>query len=78
MSATQLLLRSLSDALFNIFDVADPTGPVILDSPAWVPCWHTRLLKFVKASIHANRDDTHNLHSLVHDLFVQLQDRLTS
>ena len=31
-----------------------------------------------KASIHANRDDTHDLHRLVDDLFVQFQERLTS
>ena len=30
------------------------------------------------ASIHPNRDDTHDLHRLVDDLFAQLQERLTS
>ena len=44
----------------------------------WVPGWHAPLLNLVKTSIHPNRDDTHDLHRLVDDLFVQLQERLTS
>ena len=36
------------------------------------------LLKLFKASIHANRDDTHGLHRIIDDLFGQLQERLTS
>ena len=70
-AATQLLVRSIRDALSGIFDVADPTGTITLVSPEWVPGWHAPLLKLVKASIHANRDDTHDLHRLVDDLFVQ-------
>ena len=77
-AATQLLVRSICDALSGIFDVADPTGTVTLDSPEWVPGWHAPLLKLVKASIHANRDDTHDLHRLADALFVQLQEGLTS
>lgn len=58
-AATQLLTRSIRDALSCIFDVTDPTWAVTLDSPAWVPCWHAPLLKLTEAAIHANRDDTH-------------------
>ena len=32
-AATQLLIRSMRDALSGIFDVADPTGTVTMDSP---------------------------------------------
>ena len=35
-AATQLLIRSMRDALSGIFDVADPTGTVTMDSPVWV------------------------------------------
>ena len=35
-------------------------------------------MKLIKVAIHANRDDTHDLHRLVDDLFAQLQERLTS
>ena len=66
-AATQLLVRSIRDALSGIFDVADPTGTVTLDSPTWVPRWLVSLVKLVKTSIHANRDDTHGLHRLVND-----------
>ena len=68
----------MSDALSDIFDVADPSGSVILRSPIWVPGWHAPLLKLTKASIMANRDDTHTLHRLIEDLFAQLQERLAS
>ena len=47
-------------------------------SSIWVPGWHAPLLKLTKASIMANRDDTHTLHRLVDDLFAQLQERLAS
>ena len=77
-AATQLLIRSIRDALSGIFDVADPTGTVTLTSPVWVPGWHAPLLKLTKAAISANRDDTHDLHRLIDDLFSQLQERLTS
>ena len=75
---TQLLIRSMRDALSGIFDVADPTGTVTMDSPVWVSGWHAPLLKLNKAAINANRDDTHDLHRLVDDLFLQTQERLSS
>ena len=68
----------MSDALSDIFDVADPSGSVTLRSLIWVPGWHAPLLKLTKASTMANRDDTHTLHRLVGDLFAQLQERLAS
>ena len=77
-AATQLLVRSLRDALSGIFDVADPTGTVTLTSPVWVPGWHAPLLKLTKAAITPNRDDNHDLHRLVDDLFSQLQERMTA
>ena len=77
-AATQLLIRSMRDALSGIFDVADPTGTVTMDSPIWVSGWNAPLLKLTKAAINANRDDTHDLHRLVDDLFSQLQERLSS
>ena len=77
-AATQLLIRSMRDALSGIFDVADPTGTVTMDSPVWVSGWNAPLLKLTKAAINANRDDTHDLHRLVGDLFSQLQERLST
>ena len=77
-AATQLLIRSMRDALSGIFDVADPTGTVTMDSPVWVSGWNAPLLKLTKAAINTNRDDTHDLHRLVDDLFSQLQERLSS
>ena len=77
-AATQLLIRSMRDALSGIFDVADPTGTVKMDSPVWVSGWNAPLLKLTKAAINANRDDTHDLHRLVDDLFSQLQEKLSS
>ena len=77
-AATQLLIRSMRDALSGIFDVADPTGTVTMDSPVWVSGWNAPLLKLTKAAINANRDDTHDLHRLVDDPFSQLQERLSS
>ena len=77
-AATQLLIRSMRDALSGIFDVADPTGTVSLTSPVWVPGWHAPLLKLTKAAIAPNRDDSHDLHRLTDDLFFQLQERMTS
>ena len=50
-AATQLLIRSMRDALSGIFDVADPSGTVTLTSPVWVPGWHALLLKLSKAAI---------------------------
>ena len=75
-AATQLLVHSMRDALSGIFDVADPSGSVTMRSPTWVPGWHAPLLKLTKASIIANRDDTHILHRFIDDLFAQLQERL--
>ena len=49
-----------------------------MDSPVWVSGWNAPLLKLTKAAINANRDDTHDLHRLVDDLFSQLQERLSS
>ena len=67
----------MRDALSGIFYVADSSGSVTMRSPIWVPGWHAPLLKLMKASIMANRDDTHTLHRLVEDLFAQLlQERL--
>ena len=43
-AATQLLIRSMRDALSGIFDVADPTGTVTMDSPIWVSGWNVPLL----------------------------------
>ena len=77
-AATQLSIRSIRDAQSRIFNVADPTGTVTMNSPVWVPGWHAPLLKLTKAAINANRDDTHDLHRLVDDLFSQLQDRITT
>ena len=77
-AATQLLIRPMRDALSGIFDVADPTGTVTMDSPVWVSGWNAPLLKLTKAAINANRDDTHDLHRLVDDLFSQRQERLSS
>ena len=77
-AATQLLIRSMRDALSGIFDVADPSEPVTLTSPVWVPGWHAPLLKSTKAVIAPNRDDTHDMHRLIDDLFSQLQERMTS
>ena len=77
-AATQLLVHSMRDALSGIFDVADPSGSVTMRSPTWVSGWHAPLLKLTKASIIANRDDTHILHRLIADLFAQLQERLAS
>ena len=36
------------------------------------------LLKLVKSTIYANRDDTHDLHRFIDDAFSQLQERLNS
>ena len=77
-AATQLLIRSMRDALSGIFDVADPSGTVTLTSPVWVHGWHAPLLKLTKAAIAPNRDDAHDLHRLIDDLFSQLQERMTS
>ena len=68
----------MRDALSGFFDVADPTGTVTLTSPVWVPGWHAPLLKLTKAAIAPNRDDTHDMHRLIDDLFSQLQERMTS
>ena len=76
IAAIQLLICLMRDALSWIFDVADPTGTVTMNSPVWVPGWHAPLLKVTKAAINANRDDTHDLHRLVDDLFSQLQERM--
>ena len=77
-AATKSLVHSMRDALSGIFDVADPSDSVTMRSPIWVLGWHAPLLKLTKASIMANRDDTHTLHRLVNDLFAQLQGRLAS
>ena len=66
----------MRDALSGIFDVVDPTGTVTMNSPVWVSGWHAPALKLTKAAINANRDDTHDLHHLVDDLFSQLQERM--
>ena len=68
----------MRDALSGYFDVADPSGTVTLTSPVWVPGWHAPLLKLTKAAIAPNRDDTHDLHRLIDDLFSQFQERMTS
>ena len=52
-AATQLSIRSMRDALSGIFEVADPTGTVTMDSPVWVSGWHAPLLKLTKAAINA-------------------------
>ena len=49
-----------------------------MNSPVWIPAWHAPLLKLTKAAINANRDDTHDLHRLVDDLFPQLQERIAT
>ena len=74
-AATQLLISSIRDAFSESFDVANPTGTVTMNSPVWVLGWHAPHLKLTKAAINANRDDTHDLHGLVDDLFSQLQER---
>ena len=77
-AATQLLVHSMRDALSGIFYVADPSGSVTMRCPTWASGWHAPLLKPTKASIIANRDDTHILHRLIDDLCAQLQERLAS
>ena len=47
-----------------------------MKSPVLVPGWHAPFLKLTKAAINANRDDTHDLHRLVDDLFSQLQESM--
>ena len=74
----QILAHSMRDALSGIFDVANPSGSVTMRSLTWVSGWHAPLLKITKASIIANRGDTHTLHRLIDDLFAQLQERLAS
>ena len=76
-AAAQLLVHSMRDALSGIFDVADSSGSVTMRSPTWVSGGHAPLLKLTRASIVANRDDTHILHRLI-DLFAKLQERLGS
>ena len=49
-AATQLLIRSMRDALSGIFDVADPTGTVPMGSPVWVSGRNAPLLKLTKAA----------------------------
>ena len=49
-----------------------------MNSPVWVPGWHAPLLKLTKAANNVNRDDTHDLHRFVDDLFSQLQERMTT
>ena len=78
IAATQLLIRSMRDALSGIIDVADPTGTVTMDSRVWVSGWNAPLHKLAIAAINANRDDTHDLHRLVDDLFLQLRESLSS
>ena len=78
IAATQLLIHSMRNALSGSFDVTDPTGTVTINSPVWVPGWHTPLLKRTKTAINPNRDDTHDLNRLVDDLFSQLQNRITT
>ena len=68
----------MRDALSGVFDVADLIGTVTMKSPVWVSAWHAPLLELTKAAINANRDDTHDLHRLVDDLFSQLQERMTA
>ena len=77
-AGTQLLIRSMRDALSGIFDVTDPTGTITMNSPVWIPGWHAPLLKLVNAAINGNRDDTHDLHRLVDDVFSRLQERISS
>ena len=66
----------MRDALSGIFDVTDPTGTATMNSTVWVPGWHAPLLKLTNAAINVNRDDNHDLHRLVDDLFSQLQERM--
>ena len=68
----------MRDALSAIFDVADPTGTVTMNSPVWVLGWYAPLLKLTEAVINANRDNIRDLHRLVDDLFSQLQERITT
>ena len=71
---TQLLIRSMRDTLSGIFDVTVPTGTVTMNSSVWIPGWHAPRLKLTKAAINANRDNTHDLHRFVDDLFSQIQE----
>lgn len=68
----------MRDCLSGIFNFTDPTGTVTFDSPAWVSGWNVPLLKLTKPVIHAHRDDTHDLHHLVDELFAQLQEKMSS
>ena len=76
--ATQLLLRSIRDALSGISNVPDSVGAVTLESPTWVPGWHAPLLMVMKDVFPLDHDDTHDLHRLVDELFRQLQERMIS
>ena len=49
-----------------------------MDSPVWVSGWHAPLLKLTKSAINANRDDTHDLHRFLDDLFLKIQEMLSS
>lgn len=66
----------MRDALSGIFDVADPSGIVTLAIPAWVSGYHSPLITLTKYAIHANRDDTYDLHRFVY-LFAKLHERMT-
>ena len=77
-AATQLLMHPKRDAVSGFFNVANPTGISTMDSPTWGSGWHAPLLILTKASIHAGREDTQDLHRLVDDLFSQIQKRLNS
>ena len=43
-------------------------------SSTWVLGWHAPLFKLTKASIIPNRDDSHDSHRLVDDLFEPFND----
>ena len=68
----------MCDALFGIFYVAEPTDTMKMSSPTSVPGWHTPLLKLKEAFIQAYRDNTHDLHRFVDDLFLQFRERLNT
>lgn len=68
----QLFMNSMRDTLSGLFDVANPSATVTLDSPTWVSGWHDLLLALTKSAIHANRDDTQEFRRRFDDLFAHL------
>lgn len=63
-AGTQLFVNSMRDALSECFYVDDPTGIVAMNSPVWV----SPFTMLTKTTIHANREDVHDLYRLVDEI----------